>query len=210
MFWYISRWINSPRTEKKYIQYITSFTLHVWTSFLCSSEEQRCFYWVLHFLLCFLLKAFLFDTARWPSTGSHFPSLMRSLLWKTFQGFNASGIFFLLSSSYMRLSPTSFQFSDLYSLLGLAAFMFPPCCSRTQFGLPESEACFLQGSGQRRLRGLAVEKEGREGLLFTEMEEVLVCSEGQLPVLVHQWGGKSQPPHSSEKVFQESVSNYIM
>ena len=77
------------------------------------------------------------------------------------------------------------RFSDLYSLA------FPPCRSRTEFGLPESEACFLQGAGQRRLRGLAVEKEGREGLLFTEMEEVLVCSEGQLPVLVHQWGGEA-------------------
>lgn len=69
--------------------------------------------------------------------------------------------------------------------------MFLSCRSRTEFGLPESEACFLQGVGQRRLRGLAVEKERCEGLLFSEVEEVLVCSEGQLPVLVHQRGGES-------------------
>lgn len=73
-------------------------------------------------------------------------------------------------------------------------FTFPPSSSRTGLGLPESEACFLQGAGQRRLRGLAVEEEGRQGLLLTEMEEVLVCVEGQLPVLVHKWGGR---PHAS-------------
>lgn len=64
------------------------------------------------------------------------------------------------------------------------------CCSRTRLGLPESEACFLQGAGQGRLRGLVVEKERCKGLLFSEMEEILVCSEGQLSVLVHQRGGK--------------------
>lgn len=67
-----------------------------------------------------------------------------------------------------------------------SAFTFPPCCSRAKSGLAEPEACFLQGAGQRRLRRLAVEKKGCKGLLFSEMEEVLVCSEGQLPVLVHQ------------------------
>lgn len=64
--------------------------------------------------------------------------------------------------------------------------MHPLCCYRKKFGLSESEACFLQGAGQRRLRGLAVEKERCKGLLFSQMEEILVCSEGQLPVLVHQ------------------------
>ncbi len=73
----------------------------------------------------------------------------------------------------------------MLSLFVSAAFTFPLSCSRTQFGLPEPEACFLQGAGQRRLRGLAVEKERCEGLLLSKMEEVLVCSEGQLPVLVH-------------------------
>lgn len=90
----------------------------------------------------------------------------------------------------LSLLSTQLSFSSLIYVLCLA-FMFSPCCSRTQFGLPESEACFLQGSGQRRLRGLAVEKERCKGLLFSEMEEVLVCPEGQLPVLVHQWRGKS-------------------
>lgn len=74
-----------------------------------------------------------------------------------------------------------------FSCLSVVWFTF----SRTQFGLPQPEACVLQGAGQRRLRGLAVEKERCEGLLFPEMEEVLVCAEGQLPVLVHQWGGES-------------------
>lgn len=63
--------------------------------------------------------------------------------------------------------------------------------SRTQPGLPEPEARVLQGAGPGRLRGLALEEEGRQGLLLPEVEEVLVRPEGQLPVLVHQRGGKS-------------------
>lgn len=60
------------------------------------------------------------------------------------------------------------------------------CVSRARSDLAESEACLLQSAGQRRLRGLAVEKEGCQGLLLSEMEEVLVCAERQLLVLVHQ------------------------
>lgn len=92
---------------------------------------------------------------------------------------------------FLALNTRFVSFSFLIHLSVKTAFMFPPCRSRTKFGLPESEACFLQGAGQRRLRGLAVEKERCKGLLLSEVEEVLVCSEGQLPVLVHQWGGES-------------------
>lgn len=72
------------------------------------------------------------------------------------------------------------------------SLMLPLSHCRTGSGLAESEASFLQGAGQRRLWGLAVEKEGCQGLLLPEMEEVLVCAEGQLLVLVHQWGGEDQ------------------
>lgn len=34
-----------------------------------------------------------------------------------------------------------------------------------------------------------MEEAGCEGLLLSEMEEVLVCAERQLPLLVHQRGG---------------------
>lgn len=44
----------------------------------------------------------------------------------------------------------------------------------------------MQGPGPRRLRGLAVEEEGRQGLLHPEVEEVLVHPQGVLPLLVHQ------------------------
>lgn len=57
---------------------------------------------------------------------------------------------------------------------------------RSQPGLPEPEAGLLQSSGSRRLSGLAVEEERRQGILLPKMEEVLVCPEGQLSVLVHQ------------------------
>lgn len=102
---------------------------------------------------------------------------------------------FLLNTSYITAEQPCFSFLIYSFLIYIPCLASPPscflrACSRTQFGLPESEACFLQGSGQRRLRGLAVEKERCKGLLFSEMEEVLVCPEGQLPVLVHQWGGK--------------------
>lgn len=56
---------------------------------------------------------------------------------------------------------------------------------RTHPGLPEPEAGLLQSSGPRRLSGLAVEEERRQGILLPKMEKVLVCPEGQLSVLVH-------------------------
>lgn len=120
---------------------------------------------------------------------------------KCFRSFHArSKRQFLLNTSYFTaVQQRSVKSRNLQapvfllSTLSVFCFYFPPCCSRTKFGLPESEARFLQGAGKRRLRGLAVEKEGCKGLLLSEMEEVLVCSEGQLPVLVHQRGGKSFP-----------------
>lgn len=68
--------------------------------------------------------------------------------------------------------------------------MFISLVFRTKFGLSEPEASFLQGAGQRGLSGLAVEKEGCKGLLFSEMEEILVCAERQLLVLVYQRRGE--------------------
>lgn len=62
----------------------------------------------------------------------------------------------------------------------------PPGAPR-QFPLQrEQEAHFLQGPGARRLRGLALEEKGCQGIFHPEMEKVLVHSEGFLPVLVHK------------------------
>lgn len=53
-------------------------------------------------------------------------------------------------------------------------------------GVHQQEADLLQGLGSGRLRGLAVEEEGRQDLFLTEVEEVLVHPEGHVSVLVHE------------------------
>lgn len=77
---------------------------------------------------------------------------------------------------------------------------------RSQPGLPEPEAGLLQGAGPRGLRGLAVEEERRQGILLPKMEKVLVCPEGQLSVLVHQRGGKSEPGEKEERILLKQVN----
>lgn len=102
--------------------------------------------------------------------------------------------------------------SQLFDFIPAAVLSFLHRWTRAEFGLAESEACLLQGAGQRRLRRLVVEKEGCEGVLFSEMEEVLVCAERQLPVLVHKRGGTCPafmwpfPPSMMAKAFAKPSS----
>lgn len=58
--------------------------------------------------------------------------------------------------------------------------------SRCSSVLHQQEKDLLQGPGPRRMRGLALEEEGRQELLLSEVEEVLVRPEGRLSVLVHE------------------------
>lgn len=51
-----------------------------------------------------------------------------------------------------------------------------------------------------------MEEERRQGILLPKMEKVLVCPEGQLSVLVHQRGGKSEPGEEEEKVLLKQVN----
>lgn len=94
-----------------------------------------------------------------------------------------SGILFTLLQSDHTFARS---LAVIFPVFSPSVFMFPAFGSRTKSGLSEPAACFLQGAGPRGLRGLAVEEERRQGLLFPEVEEVLVCPQGQLLVLVHQ------------------------
>lgn len=51
-----------------------------------------------------------------------------------------------------------------------------------------------------------MEEERRQGILLPKMEKVLVCPEGQLSVLVHQRGGKSEPGEKEQRILLKQVN----
>lgn len=134
----------------------------------CLNLEQSAALSKNTFLLCFLLKVFLFDTARWPSTGSHFPSLMRSLLWKTFQGFNASGIFFYwapLTLVFWSVFPARPRRLHVSSVLFQDA-VWPPWVGGVFPARLWAEETARAGCGERGTRRVTFHRNGRSTGLF--------------------------------------------
>lgn len=137
----------------------------------CSDAETELFTEIVATLECGLLWMLLFK-----------------LPWKTLiHVVLAEGIIQTLSPCQRSSFPPVLLY--ILSVCWRHTFMFISFVFRTRFSLSEPEASFLQGAGQRGLWGLVVEKKGCKGLFFSEMEEILVCAERQLLVLVYQWRG---------------------
>lgn len=97
----------------------------------------------------------------------------KSFYWQYYKRLLSVHLFSSVTTTFFFFS---FECTLSFGFLIYILCVYFVCCFRTRLGLPESEACFLQGAGQGRLRGVVVEKERCKGLLFSEMEEILVCS----------------------------------